>query len=237
LWSGHIIHKAIPVSRGIISSNIYNVNINSCLNQIYAGDLSNFAGTSDSDNHIWLSNLGAGSSLLSFNTGLKPDSNSLVLSDISHHHLAIGVLLIVVSHLYSSLFSNYGHNINKLASVNGNLNILKLLYFLLNLNLALVLIGLSFLSSLVGQHTYSLLPFAFMSYSTIVALYVHHQYIASLLMFGGLYHLSIFLVRDYSININITLAITKNNSYILTLTDEPLYTILKTKFQIISHLF
>ena len=143
----------------------------------------------------------------------------------------------MVSHLYSSLFSNYGHNINKLASVNGNLNILKLLYFLLNLNLALVLIGLSFLSSLVGQHTYSLLPFAFMSYSTIVALYVHHQYIASLLMFGGLYHLSIFLVRDYSININITLAITKNNSYILTLTDEPLYTILKTKFQIISHLF
>ena len=182
-----------------------------------------------------MSNLGAGSSLLSFNTGLKPDSNSLVLSDISHHHLAIGVLLIVVSHLYSSLFSNYGHNINKLASVNGNLNILKSLYFILNLNLALVLIGLSFLSSLVGQHTYSLLPFAFMSYSTIVALYVHHQYIASLLMFGGLYHLSIFLVRDYSININITLAIT--GSYILTLTDEPLYTILKTKSQIISHLF
>ena len=245
LWSGHIIHKAIPVSRGILFNNNVNINM-TCLNQIYAGDLSNLAGTSDSDNHIWLSNLGAGSSLLSFNTGLKPDSNSLVLSDISHHHLAIGVLIILGSHLYSPLFSNYGHNINKLASVNGNLNILKLLYSSLNLNLALVLIGLSFLSSLVGQHTYSLLPFAFMSYSTIVALYVHHQYIASLLMFGGLYHLLIFLVRDYSINININININTNTntiiatttgSYTTILTDEPLYTILKTKFQIISHLF
>jgi len=238
LWSGHIIHKAIPVSRGIMSGGIYNVNISSCLNQIYAGDLSSLAGTSDSDNHIWLSNLGAGSSLLSFNTGLKPDSNSLVLSDISHHHLAIGVLLVVSSHLYSSLFSGYGHNISKLASANGNPNILKLLYSSLNLNLALALMGLSFLSSLVGQHTYSLLPFAFMSYSTIVALYVHHQYIASLFMFGGLYHLSIFLVRDYSINTstNTSANSAATSSYISTQTDEPLYIVLKTKFQIISHL-
>ena len=95
--------------------------------------------------------------MLTFNTGLKPDSNSLILSDISHHHLAIGVLLIVGSHLHSSLFLGYGHNISMLASVNGNLNIVKLLYSSLNLNTALALIGLSFLSSLVAQHTYPLL--------------------------------------------------------------------------------
>ena len=118
-----------------------------------------------------------------------------------------------------------------LASVNGNLNIIKMLYSSLNLNLALALIGLSFLSSLVAQHTYSLLPFAFMSYTTIVALYVHHQYIASIIMFGGLYYVSIFLVRDYSINTK-----TLNNLIItiiiinLSIMDEPLYIILKTKF-------
>jgi photosystem I P700 chlorophyll a apoprotein A2 len=233
LWSGHIIHKAIPVSRGIIQGN-FDISLQTSLNQLYSGDFSSLACINDSDNHIWLSNLGAGSSLLTFNTGLKPDSNSLALSDISHHHLAIGVLLVVGSHLYSSLFSGYGHNISTLASANGNPNIIKLLYSSLNLNLALALMGLSFLSSLVAQHTYSLLPFAFMSYTTIVALYVHHQYIASIIMFGGLYHISIFLVRDYSINTKTlnSLTTTTNSS----ITDEPLYIVLKTKFQIISHL-
>ena len=111
---------------------------------------------------------------MTFNTGLKPDSNSLCLSDISHHHLAIGILLILASHLYSSLYQGYGQSINSVAASNGNPALIKLLYQSLNLNLALALINLSFLCSLIAQHTYSLLPFAFMSYTTIVALYVHH---------------------------------------------------------------
>ena len=168
--------------------------------------------------------------MLSFNTGRKPDSNSLYLSDISHHHLAIGILLVLSSHIYSSLFSAYGHNIKSLASSNGNPFITVYLYKSLNLNLSFALMGLSFLTSLVAQHTYSLLPFAFLSYTTIVALYVHHQYIASLLMFGGLYYLLIFLVRDYSINTTTSL------KSINLVTNELLFITLKTKFQIISYL-
>jgi photosystem I P700 chlorophyll a apoprotein A2 len=220
LWSGHIIHKAIPVSRGIILGT-YNQLLNSSLNQIYSGDLSAFASSLDSDNHIWLSNLGAGSSMLTFNTGLKPDSNSLCLSDISHHHLAIGILVILASHLYSSLYQGYGQSISSVLASNGNSALIKLLYKSLNLNLALALINLSFLCSLIAQHTYSLLPFAFMSYTTIVALYVHQQYIASLLMFGGLYYVVIFLTRDYSIN---TLGITTQLNFAKFLSSEgPLF--------------
>ena len=66
------------------------------------------------------------------------------LSDIRHHHLAIGVLLVLSSHIYSSLFSAYGHNIKSLASSNGNPFITVYLYKSLNLNLSFALMGLSF---------------------------------------------------------------------------------------------
>jgi len=56
-------------------------------------------------------------------------------------------------------------------------------------------------------------------------------------MFGGLYHLSIFLVRDYSTSISIsTNTNSKSNLFISLVIDSSLYLVLKTKFQIISHL-
>jgi len=54
-------------------------------------------------------------------------------------------------------------------------------------------------------------------------------------MFGGLYHLSIFLVRDYSTSTSINTN-PKSSLPISPVTDSPLYLVLKTKFQIISHL-
>ena len=122
LWSGHLIHQAIPVSKGIINHSF--IYLQSHLNILYTGDYSSLAFSSDSDNHVWLSNLGAGSSILTFASGLKPDSNSLFLTDIAHHHLAIGVLLIIGSHLYSSLYYGYGHKLQYLAASNGNNNII-----------------------------------------------------------------------------------------------------------------
>jgi photosystem I P700 chlorophyll a apoprotein A2 len=191
MWSGHIIHKAIPVSRG--GSN----NLSSHIKQLMSGNFSSLSQVVYSDNHVWLSNIGAGTSVLTFNSGLKPDSNSLILTDIAHHHLAIGVLIVIVSHLYSSLYYGYGHHIRSIVSPHGNPATFVLRSS--HIQLAFALMSLSFASSLVAQHTYSLAPFAFMSFSTLVSLYVHHQYIASLLMFGGIFHTAIFIVRDYSI--------------------------------------
>ena len=53
-------------------------------------------------------------------------------------------------------------------------------------------------------------------------------------MFGGLYHLLIFLVRDYSINTTTTT--TTSLKSINLVTNELLFITLKTKFQIISYL-
>ena len=46
---------------------------------------------------------------------------------------------------------------------------------------------------------YSLTPYLYLSYdyTTTIALYLHHSWIASFLMIGTFAHAGIFLVRDY----------------------------------------
>jgi hypothetical protein len=99
-WAGHIIHQALPVSRGVKSgfSTLFTAGT------VFGQDM-------DKDNHIYGSTYGAGNVILSFFGGLKSETQSLYLSDISHHHLAIGVVFIVAGHLYQSLYAAVGHKI------------------------------------------------------------------------------------------------------------------------------
>jgi len=71
-----------------------------------------------------------------------------------------------------------------------------------HLQLALACSGVSVITSVVGQHIYSLAPYPYLAYDyvTTVALYLHHSWIASLLMMAAFAHAGIFLVRDYTIN-------------------------------------
>jgi photosystem I P700 chlorophyll a apoprotein A2 len=184
----------------------------------------------DKDNHIWRSTYGAGNTLLTFAGSLKADTQSLYLSDISHHHLAIGCIFIIAGHLYRTFFASVGHRIRDILVVNGNspkqlVNVKKSLH----LSLAYALFALGSATSMVAQHTYSLLPYVYLSYLTSVALYIHHQYIATLLMTGSLIHFAIFIIRDYVAYTNSGLPITISNANVV---DQ----ILSTKGQFISHL-
>lgn len=186
-WAGHIIHQALPVSRGI-KSGFSTLFTNGT---VFGQDM-------DKDNHIYGSTYGAGNVILSFFGGLKSETQSLYLSDISHHHLAIGVVFIVAGHLYQSLYEGFGHRVRDILFVSGTTgNVITQLLKSQQLNLSLALLFLGFATSMVAQHIYALLPYVYLSYITSVALYCHHQYIASFLMMGGLIHASIFLVRDY----------------------------------------
>jgi photosystem I P700 chlorophyll a apoprotein A2 len=108
-WAGHIIHQALPVSRGVKAgwSTLFTQGV------VFGQDM-------DKDNHIYGSTYGAGNVILSFFGGLKSETQSLYLSDISHHHLAIGVVFIVASHLYQSLYKGLGHRIRDILFVSGN---------------------------------------------------------------------------------------------------------------------
>jgi photosystem I P700 chlorophyll a apoprotein A2 len=69
--------------------------------EFYTGNWASYIGRMDKDNHIMGSAYAAGESSLTFFGGLKPDTMSLYLTDIAHHHLALGVLLVLSAHIYS----------------------------------------------------------------------------------------------------------------------------------------
>lgn len=134
-------------------------------------------------------------SYLTFFGGLKSDTASLYLTDIAHHHLAIGIIFVYIGHLYSSFRAALGTYIRDMLYTSAELRSIKSLHLALSLALA----GCAVLTSITAQHIYSLTPYFYLSYDYVsfAALYVHHSYIASLLAIGSHAHAAIALVRDW----------------------------------------
>jgi len=210
-WSGHLIHVAIPESRGI------NINWNNFLvtpphpnglAPFFNFNFAKYAIDPDSTNHIFGTNQGAGTAILTFIGGFNPQTQSLWLTDIAHHHLAIAILFIIGGHLYKTNFG-IGYTIKDILDahrppgVNFNGGHSSLFYEhqnSLHFQLALALACLGVITSLTAQHMYALPSYVYIAkdFTTQAALYTHHQYIAGFLMIGAFAHGAIFLVRDYS---------------------------------------
>jgi photosystem I P700 chlorophyll a apoprotein A2 len=135
---------------------------------------------------------------------------------MAHHHLAIAVLFIVAGHMYRTQFG-IGHNIKEMCDakeffgkkVEGPFNmphqgIYETYNNSLHFQLGWHLACLGVITSLVAQHMYAMPPYAFIAkdYTTMAALYTHHQYIAGFIMVGAFAHGAIFLVRDYDPELN-----------------------------------
>ena len=132
--------------------------------------------------------------------GLKSNTISLYLTDIGHHHLGVGILFVLSTHLYLSLNQL---SLNPQVTKAWVKTILKRsrLNKSLDLQLSLVHTAGGYMTSVVSQHIYCLLPYQYLSYHyiTSLALHIHHQYIASFLMMAVLSHRTIYLIRDYTI--------------------------------------
>jgi photosystem I P700 chlorophyll a apoprotein A2 len=126
---------------------------------------------------------------------------------MAHHHLAIAVIFIVAGHMYRTNFG-IGHSIKEILNAHkppagglgeGHKGLYDTLNNSLHFQLALALASLGVVTSLVAQHMYALPPYAFIAkdYTTMAALYTHHQYIAGFIMVGAFAHGAIFLIRDY----------------------------------------
>jgi photosystem I P700 chlorophyll a apoprotein A2 len=242
-WAGHIIHHALPFSRGlnvalagVITSTSYLPYIK--LLAFYEGSLSSLALDMDKDNHVFGSTYGAGESLLSFFGGLKPDTIALYLTDVAHHHLAIGILSVLAAHLYSSVYKGFGHRIRDVLYLNGNSSsMVSVCHKSLHMSLSLACGASSFVTVVVAQQIYSISPYNYMSYVTTISLYVHHQYIASLLMVAALVHSAIFLVRDYVVSASVIQSPNISNGVQQSdVLGQKVCVVLKTKGQLISHL-
>jgi photosystem I P700 chlorophyll a apoprotein A2 len=141
------------------------------------------------------------------------------------------VIFIIAGHMYRTNFG-IGHSIKEILEAHkppagglgaGHKGLYETLNNSLHFQLALALASLGVVTSLVAQHMYSMPPYAFIAkdYTTMAALYTHHQYIATFIMCGAFAHGAIFLIRDYDPEAN------KNNV---------LARVLEHKEAIISHL-
>jgi len=218
-WAGHLIHVAIPEARGqhVGWDNFLSVKPHPAgLGPFFTGNWGVYAQNPDTAGHVFGTSQGAGTAILTFLGGFHPQTQSLWLTDMAHHHLAIAVLFIVAGHMYRTNFG-IGHSIKEMlnaksffgAKTEGQFNLPhqglydtynNSLHFQLGIHLA----ALGVVTSLVAQHMYSLPPYAFMAkdFTTQAALYTHHQYIAGFIMIGAFAHGAIFLVRDYDPELN-----------------------------------
>ncbi len=233
-WTGHLVHVAIPESRGqhVGWDNFLSTPPHPAgLGPFFSLNWGMYAQNPDTANHVFGTSEGAGTAILTFLGGFHPQTESLWLTDIAHHHLAIAVIFIIAGHMYRTNFG-IGHSIKEILETHkppqgglgeGHKGIYDTLNNSLHFQLALALASLGTVTSLVAQHMYSLPSYAFIArdYTTQAALYTHHQYIAGFLIVGAFAHGAIFLVRDYDPEAN------KNNV---------LSRVLDHKEAIISHL-
>ena len=214
-WTGHLVHVALPASRGVHVGwdNFLTTPPHPAgLTPFYTGNWTVYAENPDSADHVYGTSEGAGTAILTFLGGFHPQSQSLWLSDIAHHQLAIAVVFIVAGHMYRTNFG-IGHNMKEILDAHrppggrlgaGHIGLFETITNSLHMQLGLALACLGVATSLVAQHMYALTPYAFLSkdFTTEAALYTHHQYIAGFLMVGAFAHGAIFFVRDYDPELN-----------------------------------
>jgi photosystem I P700 chlorophyll a apoprotein A2 len=233
-WSGHLIHVAIPESRG---QHIRWDNFTSTLphpeglTPFFTGNWGVYAENPDTAKHIFGTTEGAGTAILTFLGGFHPQTQSMWLTDIAHHHLAIAIVFIFAGHMYRTNWG-IGHSMKEILDAHvpprgrlgaGHRGLFETITDSLHMQLGLALASIGVATSLVAQHMYALPSYAFMAkdYVTQAALYTHHQYIAGFLMVGAFAHGAIFFVRDYDPEVN---------------KDNVLARMLQHKEAIISHL-
>jgi photosystem I P700 chlorophyll a apoprotein A2 len=209
-WTGHLVHVAIPESRGqhVGWDNFLTTMPHPAgLMPFFSGNWGVYAQNPDTAQHLFGTSQGSGTAILTFLGGFHPQTESLWLTDMAHHHLAIAVIFIIAGHMYRTQFG-IGHSMKEILEAHrapsgklgdGHKGIYDTYNESLHFQLGWHLACLGVVTSLVAQHMYSMPPYAFIArdYTTMAALYTHHQYIAIFLMCGAFAHGAIFLVRDY----------------------------------------
>ncbi|KAG2571463.1 hypothetical protein PVAP13_7KG111555, partial [Panicum virgatum] len=178
------------------------------LGPLLTGQWNLYAQNADSSNHLFGTTQGAGTAILTLLGGFHPQTQSLWLTDIAYHHLAIAFIFLIAGHMYRTNFG-IGHSINDLLEAHtppggrlgrGHKGLYDTINNSIHFQLGLALASLGVITSLVAQHMYSLPAYAFIAqdFTTQAALYTHHQYIAGFIMTGAFAHGAIFFIRDYN---------------------------------------
>jgi hypothetical protein len=102
---------AVSMWVGITSCPPRLTRLGSCLS--LPGNWGVYAENPDTADHVFGTAQGAGTAILTFLGGFHPQTESLWLTDIAHHHLAIAVIFIIAGHMYRTNFG-IGHSIKEI---------------------------------------------------------------------------------------------------------------------------
>ena len=150
------------------------------------------------------------SDILTFKGGLNPTTASLWLTDCAHHHVAIGVLMIIAGHMYRTNFG-IGHSLKEILEAHkgpftgtGHKGLYEVLTTSWHAQLAINLAMLGSLTIIIAHHMYAMPPYPYIAidYPTQLSLFTHHMWIGAFCIVGGAAHGSIFMVRDYDATVN-----------------------------------
>jgi photosystem I P700 chlorophyll a apoprotein A1 len=205
-WAGHQIHVALPVNqmlnKGMKPSEIP-------LPHEYAFDAAKMGEFFPSFKQglvpFFTLNWGVYKDFLTFKGGLDPQTGSLWMTDIAHHHLAIATLFIIAGHMYRTNWG-IGHSIKEMLEAHkgpltgeGHKGLYEVLTNSWHAQLAINLAMVGSLSIIVAHHMYAMNPYPYMGidYLTQINLFTHHMWIGGFLIVGAGAHAAIFMVRDY----------------------------------------
>ncbi|KAK8305844.1 hypothetical protein V6Z12_D03G088800, partial [Gossypium hirsutum] len=212
-WTGHLVHVAILGSRG------ENVRWNNFLDVLphpqglgpfFSGQWNLYAQNPDSSSHLFGTSQGSGTAILTLLGGFHPQTQSLWLTDIAHHHLAIAILFLIAGHMYRTNFG-IGHSIKDLLEAHippggrlgrGHKGLYDTINNSIHFQLGLALASLGVITSLVAQHMYSLPAYAFIAqdFTTQAAMLDHKEAIISHLswasLFLGFHTLGLYVHND-----------------------------------------
>ena len=207
-WTGHLIHVAIPQSRGTTvrwSNFLTTLPHPQGLQPFFTGNWSLYSQNPDTSNHIFGTSQGAGDAILTFVGGFHPQTQSLWLTDIAHHHLAIAVLFIIAGHMYRTNFG-IGHSMKEILEAHkgpltgeGHQGLYEILTTSWHAQLAINLALFGSLSIIVAHHMYAMPPYPYLAtdYGTQLSLFTHHMWIGGFCIVGAGAHGAIFMIRDY----------------------------------------
>jgi photosystem I P700 chlorophyll a apoprotein A1 len=205
-WAGHQIHVALPVNQ-MLDKGIAPADIPMPHEYAFSTDAMAqfFPSFSQGLTPFFTLNWGAYSDFLTFKGGLNPQTGSLWMTDIAHHHLAIAVLFIIAGHMYRTNWG-IGHSIKEILEAHkgpftgeGHKGLYETLTTSWHAQLAINLAMMGSVSIIVAQHMYAMPPYPYIAtdYPTQLSIFTHHMWIGGFLIVGAGAHASIFMVRDY----------------------------------------
>ncbi|PZD74466.1 Photosystem I P700 chlorophyll a apoprotein A1 [Acaryochloris thomasi RCC1774] len=203
-WAGHLIHVSLPVNT-MLDSGVTDIPLarSYVMDKAFMADM--YPSFAQGIGPFFSLNWGVYSDFLTFKGGLNPTTGSLWLTDVIHHHLALGVLLIVAGHMYRTNWG-IGHSMKEILeghkgpfTGDGHKGLYEIMTTSWHAQLAVNLALLGSLSIVVAQHMYAMPPYPYLAtdYATQLSIYTHHMWIGGLIICGAAAHAGIFMVRDY----------------------------------------